>query len=71
LQWLKEPDKFALQNALKDLDKAFNNFFSGKYNFPSLNLKRILKILIGLISLLEKVELPILKSKVIKSNYRN
>jgi len=34
LIWLKEPDKFALQNALKDLDKAFNNFFSGKYKFP-------------------------------------
>ena len=25
--WLKEIDKFALQNALKDLDRAFQNFF--------------------------------------------
>jgi len=25
--WLKEVDKFALQNSLKDLDKAFKNFF--------------------------------------------
>lgn len=25
--WLKEVDKFALQNALKDLDRAFQNFF--------------------------------------------
>ncbi|RCW49964.1 MULTISPECIES: helix-turn-helix domain-containing protein, partial [unclassified Halanaerobium] len=40
LQWLKEPDKFALQNALKDLDKAFNNFFSGKYDFPQFKSKK-------------------------------
>ncbi|SET25256.1 helix-turn-helix domain-containing protein, partial [Halanaerobium congolense] len=39
LMWLKEPDKFALQNALKDLDKAFNNFFSGKYDFPQFKSK--------------------------------
>ena len=25
--WLQEPDKGALQNALRDLDKAFCNFF--------------------------------------------
>jgi putative transposase len=27
LNWLKEIDKFALQNSLKDLDKAYQNFF--------------------------------------------
>ena len=27
LLWLKEVDKFALQNALKDLDRAYSNFF--------------------------------------------
>jgi putative transposase len=27
LPWLKEIDKFALQNSLKDLDKAYQNFF--------------------------------------------
>ena len=27
LVWLKEIDKFALQNSLKDLDKAYQNFF--------------------------------------------
>src|SRR6056297_473722 len=43
LQWLKEPDKFALQNALKDLDKAFNNFFSGKYDFPQFKSKKNIK----------------------------
>jgi putative transposase len=43
LMWLKEPDKFALQNALKDLDKAFNNFFSGKYEFPQFKSKKNIK----------------------------
>ena len=27
LEWLREPDKWALQNSLKDLDSAFKNFF--------------------------------------------
>jgi len=40
LEWLKEPDKFALQNALKDLDRAFKNFFSGKYGFPKFKSKK-------------------------------
>ena len=26
LVWLKEPDKFALQNAIRDLDNAYQNF---------------------------------------------
>lgn len=25
--WLKEPDKYAITNALKDLDRAFENYF--------------------------------------------
>lgn len=29
LMWLKEVDKFALQNALKNLDTAYRNFFDG------------------------------------------
>lgn len=29
LSWLKEVDKFALQNALKNLDRAYRNFFDG------------------------------------------
>ena len=28
-EWLKDVDKFSLQNSLKDLDKAYKNFFSG------------------------------------------
>jgi len=43
LKWLKEPDKFALQNALKDLDRAFKNFFSGKYDFPQFKSKKNIK----------------------------
>jgi len=43
LIWLKEPDKFALQNALKDLDKAFNNFFSSKNEFPKFKSKKNIK----------------------------
>ena len=40
LEWLKEPDKFALQNALKDLDRGFKNFFKGKYGFPKFKSKK-------------------------------
>lgn len=29
LDWLKEPDKCALQNSIKDLDNAYKNFFKG------------------------------------------
>ena len=28
-EWLKEVDKYSLQNSLRDLDKAYKNFFSG------------------------------------------
>lgn len=45
LEWLREPDKCALQNALKDLDAAYKNFFrrvkSGeKPGYPKFKLKR-------------------------------
>lgn len=38
--WLKEVDSIALQQSLKNLDKAFKNFFSGKYNYPKFKSKR-------------------------------
>jgi len=38
--WLKEADKFALQNSLKDLDKAFKNFFEGRANYPKFKSKK-------------------------------
>lgn len=39
LPYLKEPDKFALQNALKDLDTAYKNFFKGA-GFPKFKSKK-------------------------------
>lgn len=44
--WLKEIDKFALQNSLKDLDQAYQNFFrrvkkgGDKVGFPKFKSKR-------------------------------
>ena len=45
LPWLKEPDKFALQNALRNLDDAYLNFFKGlkqnkKIGFPKFKSKK-------------------------------
>ena len=45
IDWLREPDKCALQNALKDLDTAYKNFFrsvksDGKTGFPRFKSKR-------------------------------
>ena len=41
LVWLKEPDKDALQKALKDLDVAYQNFFSRpEVGFPKFKSKR-------------------------------
>ena len=45
IDWLREPDKCALQNSLKDLDTAYKNFFrsvksGGKTGFPRFKSKR-------------------------------
>lgn len=45
IEWLREPDKCALQNALKDLDTAYKNFFRSvkscrKIGFPRFKSKR-------------------------------
>ncbi|KAK2305791.1 transposase [Clostridioides difficile] len=40
LNWLKEPDKFSLQNALKDLENAYNKFFKEKAGFPKFKSKK-------------------------------
>ncbi|HBG7982865.1 TPA: helix-turn-helix domain-containing protein, partial [Clostridioides difficile] len=40
LKWLKEPDKFSLQNALKDLENAYNKFFKEKTGFPKFKSKK-------------------------------
>ncbi len=38
-RWLKDIDKFSLQNSLKDLDKAYKNFFSGS-GYPKFKSKK-------------------------------
>ena len=40
LVWLKEPDKFSLQNALKDLDNAYKKFFKENAGFPKFKSKK-------------------------------
>lgn len=40
LEWLKEPDKFSLQNALKDLENAYKKFFKEKARFPKFKSKK-------------------------------
>lgn len=41
LLWLKEPDKFSLQNSLKDLEVAYKNFFKIKeVGFPKFKSKK-------------------------------
>ena len=37
--WLKEPDKCSLQNSIRDLDNAYQNFFSGN-RYPKFKSKR-------------------------------
>lgn len=39
LSWLKEAPSQSLQQSLRDLDKAFTNFFSGKSDYPSFKKK--------------------------------
>lgn len=39
-EWLKEVDKFALQNSLKDLEQAYQKFFKEKTGFPKFKSKR-------------------------------
>lgn len=40
LLWLKEIDKFALQNSLKDLDNAYKKFFKEHSGFPKFKSKK-------------------------------
>lgn len=40
LEWLKEADKFALQNSLRDLDNAYKMFFKGYSGFPKFKSKK-------------------------------
>ena len=38
--WLKEVDKWALQNALRDLDDSYKRFFNGISKFPKFKSKK-------------------------------
>ena len=40
LEWLREPDKCSLQNALKNLDTAYKNFFAHRAKFPRFKSKK-------------------------------
>ena len=40
LEWLREPDKCALQNSLKDLDDAYKKFFKERAGFPKFKTKK-------------------------------
>ena len=40
LAWLKEPDKYALQYALKNLDRAYRIFFNHQSDFPKFKKKK-------------------------------
>ena len=41
--WLKTPDKFALENAMMNLDNAYQRFFDGKAGFPKRKKKHSAK----------------------------
>lgn len=40
LEWLKEPDKWALGNALRDLDDAYDRFFKQQAKYPKFKSKK-------------------------------
>ena len=40
LEWLKEPDKWALGNALRDLDDAYSRFFKHQAKYPTFKSKK-------------------------------
>lgn len=50
LEWLKEVDKFALQNSLRDLDNAYKKFFKEHSGFPKFKSKRATDVLTGQVS---------------------
>lgn len=40
LEWLREVDKYSLQNSLRDLDKAYQHFFKNYSGFPKFKSKK-------------------------------
>lgn len=72
--WLKEPDKFALQNSLRDLDTAYKRFFKGS-DYPRFKSKKCSKnsYRTAKVELLkDSVKLPKLgRVKIKEKNYRS
>uniref|UniRef100_UPI0031585AD3 helix-turn-helix domain-containing protein n=1 Tax=Caloramator sp. Dgby_cultured_2 TaxID=3029174 RepID=UPI0031585AD3 len=64
--WLKEADKFALQNSLKDLDKAFKNFLKAEQIIQSLSQRNV-----NIKAIEQHLQITTLKLKETKSNYPN
>lgn len=71
--WLKEPDKYALQNSVKDLDTAYKRFFKGS-GYPRFKSKKYSKnsYRTAKVELLkDSVKLPKLgQVKIKEKNYR-
>lgn len=71
--WLKEPDKFALQNSARDLDTAYKNFYKGA-GYPKFKSKKYSKnsYRTAIVELFENsVKLPKLgQVKIKEKNYR-
>ena len=40
LEWLRAPDKCSLQNAIKDMDRAYKNYFKNNAGFPKYKSKK-------------------------------
>jgi putative transposase len=38
-EWLREPDKWALENTIRAIDAAYQNFFSGRASYPRFKKK--------------------------------
>lgn len=49
ISWLKEADKFALQNTLRDLEDAYGRFFKKKISIHGLRKSMVISKVIGLI----------------------
>lgn len=40
-EWLKEVDKYSLSNSVRNMDKAYQRFFSGNFGYPKFKKKNI------------------------------
>lgn len=67
LMWLKEVDKWSLQNSLKNLDSAYQKFFKEHSGFPKFKSKKKHTVIRT-----QQLLLIIISNTItIKSNYQN